>query len=110
MRTALTFPASQQASTFGTKIDPFTAIANRAEAWHTIPLTGQRRFARREAALVNDIDEIASMIEGTADRFLTNAVRLENAAREFRERANRLFGMAENVRTLIAPSPASSDR
>jgi hypothetical protein len=59
--------------------------------------------------LVNDVDEIASMIEGAADRFLTDAARLENAARELRERANRLFGMAENVRTLIA-SDSASDR
>jgi hypothetical protein len=59
--------------------------------------------------LVNDIDEIASMIEGIADRSLTDAVRLENAARELRERANRLFGMAESVRTLTASDSASSD-
>jgi hypothetical protein len=58
--------------------------------------------------LVNDIDEIASMIEGTADRFLTDAVRLENAARALRERANWLIGMAENVRTLMASDSASS--
>jgi hypothetical protein len=59
--------------------------------------------------LVNDIDEIASMIEGIADRSLTDAARLENAARELRERANRLFGMAESVRTLTASGSASSD-
>ena len=60
--------------------------------------------------MVNDIDEIASMIEGIADRFLTDAVRLENAARKLRERAKHLFGMAENVRTLMASDSASSGR
>jgi hypothetical protein len=60
--------------------------------------------------MLNDIDEIASMIEGTADRFLADAARLENAARQLRERANRLIGMAENVRTLSASDSASSAR
>jgi hypothetical protein len=50
------------------------------------------------------------MIEGIADRFLTDAVRLENAARKLRERAKHLFGMAENVRTLMASDSASSGR
>lgn len=60
--------------------------------------------------MLNDIDAIASMIEGTADRLLADAARLENAVRQLRERANRLIGMAENVRTLMASDSDSSGR